>query len=1597
MYEASYETPSEDELYELMLTLDEEKNAVITRQDFNSIDERCFGGALKLLRAKKKRFSRFMNAIDASDGSGNGASTVQSPFPRMPSLLGLSTHSTDYYHATTGSRQVSHASSSRQVSTAASASVAADATTTTTTTREKESEEDWRARTISEASAYGKIHDHRLADHFRYWKESGEVMITHANTTANTTANAVNHSSRSHWRSKMAIILDSFYFDIFIDSIISLVGILSLGNVDCTQPYVAVAVLSVLEAILKLFVKGTYRYVKSSRNSVDGIFTIILIIIMICQVTIDDTNHFCRNFGINSLILIRVLLFPRNILATERFRNFRQTHRKAFVFAFQTANQFMFLLLLMFILFYFYAALGLQLFGGTIVKTGETGERITNSLFGQSGYWPLSFNDMPSSLVTMFILLHVNNMHVTASGYVAATSTQWAELFFAIYYALAVLLLLNILTAVIINQFVGYLELLAQQRQQQEAEDRRVAQQVARTEKASSNGSVNKQGLLEIKSNSKSYGSVDSTSSSAHTASALTTTTPGAATAADALVATSRLTFSSSIFASDRQREQLADKILATLPSPVMDSPAVAANNTPKGNNRKSFNVNIASSLKTKLLEQYNTSASSTSQQQVVELSSSPKRESLIIPSSPSHEHQDDEHDTSYSRHFEDMTFSDQLDPIIIGLTIDHTVEQQQNNTTQLLAPPPQSIRAQSKQSEDDFNSLDDRSDRSIHSQNQSWFDWLNTNDDLTPLQRAAVLVQFAREGEQHFFHQSQRALYCYRLRTRFSTVFKVAAACWALIRFFERPLWTYRHESNWHDSSIYPLSGVPILSIQAISSIKLPILTILIIGFILEIGYKEHLNIVSYFESLKTFFSFSSSSSVQNKDNKDSSIGASAIASASFSPGSYSRFFRVLLTCYAVSSWLIIFGEICSGFTEPRLVTATSIGTVLYVLWFNRRSFEKTRIILRIFPRFSLLLVVFVLFVLLFAGIGPFIFHLNKANNNNQSTVEDDYFRDFNNSIWSVFVAITASSYPNQIMPSYQEYREVAFYFITFVTLGSFGFLNLIVVIVLVEFQKAGQLSADTQRVERQILLMKAFHIICDKNTNTVDKKRIALLLDELYSNYGDFVRVGIPTNSAKTILIDILDVDGDGQISLSDFLFLLDVIRIKLAVEYNQTFVERYYPNIAKHWLMIKINQLVTSRLCDLSCDFILAILLILSFSLNVDDLYTPTRSSLGLSVLICILTSLEAMLKMLVYGPRVYFRSFRNKLDFILTVVLFASLVIDAIAFRTHQVNFWTLTGRIAMMARLLLLPRNLRLVFTGQRQMLRLNKLLRRVFSKILTLGIVFLCVGYAFATVGVIAFGGGIRYSNTNVDFQSSTFVENDFYTLSFNDFASACMTLFVCLKVSDFDVVAAGFSSTSGNIARFYFAAWYVIGVLLLLNVLKSFFLGEFLSIFFVSKKQQDSLMRGLVKDDSFVTSKKKRRGSAMERAADAMERAAEAIVAGDEEERDTFAIVDNPIALAARDILQKQFSSHSNNDSNAEDKEGEERKVTNNEHEDDYNLNIDSRDNDGTSRPQSRQISKVGSMDSAEDIPPGLKHYLASTGAVKVLYFFFHFVSGVI
>lgn len=125
--------------------------------------------------------------------------------------------------------------------------------------------------------------------------------------------------------------------------------------------------------------------------------------------------------------------------------------------------------LLLFLVYYIFATIGLQIFGGRIY---EINPKLVGRDFATAGYWALNFNDFPSGLVTLFVLMVVNNWFVVADGFMAVTN-DYAAIFFVLFFVTVNLIVLNILIALILESSAAVREELQRLPEEEEDQPRR--------------------------------------------------------------------------------------------------------------------------------------------------------------------------------------------------------------------------------------------------------------------------------------------------------------------------------------------------------------------------------------------------------------------------------------------------------------------------------------------------------------------------------------------------------------------------------------------------------------------------------------------------------------------------------------------------------------------------------------------------------------------------------------------------------------------------------------------------------------------------------------------------------------------------------------------------------------------------------------------------------------------------------------------------------------------------------------------------------------------------------------------------------------------
>lgn len=124
----------------------------------------------------------------------------------------------------------------------------------------------------------------------------------------------------------------------------------------------------------------------------------------------------------------------------QRFHEISETYN-------QFSRPFGTMVLAIYTVFFVYAIVGMMLWNGVIT---------TSEIAKYNGkvpilYYLMNFNDFGASLVTLFHLMCVNNWFYTCDMFTLVTGTKWPRVYFISFWAIIVLVFLNIVLAVMLE------------------------------------------------------------------------------------------------------------------------------------------------------------------------------------------------------------------------------------------------------------------------------------------------------------------------------------------------------------------------------------------------------------------------------------------------------------------------------------------------------------------------------------------------------------------------------------------------------------------------------------------------------------------------------------------------------------------------------------------------------------------------------------------------------------------------------------------------------------------------------------------------------------------------------------------------------------------------------------------------------------------------------------------------------------------------------------------------------------------------------------------------------------------------------------------
>ncbi|OQR85622.1 two pore calcium channel protein 1 [Achlya hypogyna] len=511
----------------------------------------------------------------------------------------------------------------------------------------------------------------------------------------------------------------------------------------------------------------------------------------------------------------------------------------------------------------------------------------------------------------------------------------------------------------------------------------------------------------------------------------------------------------------------------------------------------------------------------------------------------------------------------------------------------------------------------------------------------------------------------------------------------------------------------------------------------------------------------------------------------------------------------------------------SPVLSVRVAVFLRLFVFGATFQSVRSTYAkMLRVIAKVQHILSLVVVYVVFFGWLATIYF---------QDTTEGEIMSSYVESSWQMLILLTTANFPDVMLPAYNGSRWQAAFFIFFLCFGLFFLMNVILATVFSNFQRVTEAETVTLAANRQRMLREAFELLCavpppptpprhlqEEHTLIASSKRFqfpnAPALGSLDPAVGlrvlqelnDYPNAPQTSRLQQQQIVDTLDTKGFGRLRAADFATLCDVMRqVSQAATPQQSEIQRWWPSLARTRTYSSLCAWVGHRNFDLAVDGFLvvnAIVIIVEFSVSKPGSSTAWELvDTGFSVL--------------VKGAAEYWRHGRNRFDAVITVV---TLAIDIYAYIPNAYNDHTivkvlLTARCLRVLRLIMNVSHYRVIFLTWLRLLPTAK----------NLLLVLFCNMNLFAAVGYALFGGRISPGTMAALHPNVSYTQSQYFANNFNDIPSGMVTLFELLVVNNWFVIADGHAAVTSAYARLFFVGFWLMGVILTLNLFVASILSE--------------------------------------------------------------------------------------------------------------------------------------------------------------------------
>ncbi|GFQ78929.1 two pore calcium channel protein 1 [Trichonephila clavata] len=489
------------------------------------------------------------------------------------------------------------------------------------------------------------------------------------------------------------------------------------------------------------------------------------------------------------------------------------------------------------------------------------------------------------------------------------------------------------------------------------------------------------------------------------------------------------------------------------------------------------------------------------------------------------------------------------------------------------------------------------------------------------------------------------------------------------------------------------------------------------------------------------------------------------------------------------------------------------------------RRAFRNIR---KTLPDIINVLVLVFLVICLFSLMGQKLFQKRELKYPDGTPYFDNYLDIF----FQLYVLVTTANNPDIMMPAYDSNRWYALFFIAYIIICLYIFMNIFLAVIYNNYRKHLKNEVRKLVYMKRKSLAKAFDLLKIKKQGmfVIDFKRFNVLLKMIP-----------PARSPMlvNILWYVLDTNGDNVVEKVDFLQLADLLNVTVTeIKDRRSIFDRIFPEFFRSKFSMSLRLLVAHKYFRYFFD----LMILLNAFLIAFDISDAEWLFLALF-------TLEILLKMYTFGVLYFFRRFWNIFDFL---VIGGAIIGTSIeSFMDSSADDKTRTLDILLVLRVLRLVK----IIGGIDRFQVIVTTILNLGPSILTYGGVLIVVYYVFAIIGMEIFQNKIKYFGYqnvtdpshlycgNPLLNGSVFYQSQYCSNNFNNILHTFVVLFELTVVNQWHVVANGFVRVTGKAARIFFFVFHLTSVIIVLNIFTAFVLEAFILEYSFCKSKLESAM----------------------------------------------------------------------------------------------------------------------------------------------------------